>query len=147
MIFSKTCNYALRASLYIVSQKNRDYIPIGEISDQLKISFHFLTKILQTLTNKEIMISFKGPKGGIKLAKSPQEITIYDIITAIDGTDIFEKCLLGLDDCHSSKPCPFHEQWEEMRENLKHIFQNNTLEILSNRMETENLRISDLRNI
>lgn len=144
MVLSKTCNYALRASLYVASQKNRDYIPINEISDNLNISFHFLTKILQTLTDTDIMISFRGPKGGVKLAKSPVEITLYEIITAIDGIDIFEKCVLGLDVCHSSRPCPLHEQWNGIRENLKHIFQSNTLELLSNRMVTENLRISEL---
>ncbi len=144
MVLSKTCNYALRASLYVACQKNRDYIPINEISDNLNISFHFLTKILQTLTDTDIMISFRGPKGGVKLAKSPEEITLYEIITAIDGIDIFEKCVLGLDDCHNSRPCPLHEQWNGIRENLKHIFQSNTLELLSNRMVTENLRISEL---
>jgi len=147
MVLSKTCNYALRASLYVASQKNRDYIPINEISDNLNISFHFLTKILQTLTETEIMISFRGPKGGVRLAKSPSEINLYNIITTIDGNDIFEKCLLGLHDCQNSKPCPLHEQWNGIRENLKKMFQSNTLEILSSRMATENLRISDLLNV
>lgn len=144
MVFSKTCNYALRASIFIVSQKDRNFIPIKEISESLNISFHFLTKILQTLTDSGLMISFRGPKGGVKLAKSDSEITLYEIISAIDGTDIFERCVLGLDDCHNSKPCPLHEQWQGIRENIKSIFQRNTLEILNNRMATEKLRISDI---
>jgi Rrf2 family protein len=144
MVLSKTCNYALRASLYVASHNSRDFIPISEISDNLEISFHFLTKILQALNDAEIMISFRGPKGGVKLAHSPQEISLYKIITAIDGIDIFEKCVLGLDDCHNSRPCPLHGQWKGIRDNLKHIFQSNTLGILSNRMITENLRITDL---
>lgn len=147
MIFSKTCNYALRAAIYVANQKDRNFIPINEISENLNISFHFLTKILQTLTDANLMISFRGPKGGVKLAKYPAEIALYDIINAIDGNDIFEKCLLGLDNCNNSKPCPLHEKWHEIRENLKNIFHSNTLEILNKRMATENLRISDFINV
>ena len=147
MIFSKTCNYAIRASIYVANQKDRNFIPINEISENLNISFHFLTKILQTLTDADLMISFRGPKGGVKLAKDPVKIALYEIITAIDGTAIFERCVLGLDACQDSRPCPLHGQWQEFRENLKSIFQINTLKILNKRMATENLRISDLINV
>jgi Rrf2 family protein len=147
MILSKTCNYALRASLYIASHNDRNFISIGEISEKLNISFHFLTKILQTLTEADIMISFRGPNGGVKLANSSDVTSLFDIIAAIDGSDLFEKCMLGLEDCHDSRPCPLHNEWKGIRDNLKQIFQNNTLETLSNRMLTENLRISDLLNV
>jgi Rrf2 family protein len=144
MILSKSCNYALRASLYIASHDDSNFIPISRISDDLNISFHFLTKILQTLSDAGIMNSLKGPNGGVKLANSPQDISLFGIITAVDGYDVFDKCLLGLDDCHDSKPCPLHDQWAGVRNNLKQIFQSNTLESLSKRIVTENLRLSDL---
>ena len=147
MFLSRSCEYGLRAVIYVAQNHSDEYVSIREISDKLNISFHFLTKILQTLTETEIMISLRGPKGGVRLAKSPSEITLYKIITTIDGTDIFEKCLLGLHDCQNSKPCPLHEQWNGIRENLKQMFQSNTLEILSSRMATENLTISDLLNV
>jgi Rrf2 family iron-sulfur cluster assembly transcriptional regulator len=144
MLLSKTCNYALRAALYVASINDREYIPINEISRNLNISFHFLTKILQTLTETGIMISFRGPNGGIKLTKHPQHISLYEIILAIDGAKIFEKCVLGLDECHNSAPCPLHEQWQNIRENLKKVFQKNTLETLTQEMLLKNFRISNL---
>ena len=143
MLLSKTCNYALRASLYAANQSDREYIPINEISQKLNISFHFLTKILQKLTENGIMLSFRGPNGGIKLAKPAQQISLYEIIIAIDGAVIFEKCILGLDECHNASPCPLHEQWQNIRENLKAFFQKNTLEILVQQIRTNNFRISN----
>ncbi len=83
MLLSKTCSYGIRAAIYIAVQKDQQYVPIKEISETLKISFHFLTKILQILTKKGIIESIKGPGGGVGLRIDPSEISILDIIYAI----------------------------------------------------------------
>lgn len=143
LLLSKTCNYGIRAALYVASQQDRQFVPIREIAQELNISFHFLTKILQILTQKNIMNSYRGPNGGVSLAKSADQITIYDIIEAIDGLKLFEECILGLPGCGNDKPCPFHDNWKAVRADLKNTFQSSTLSDLSQQIQDFELRITE----
>ena len=90
-------------------------MPIREISDGLGISHHFLTKVLQGLTRRGIMRSSRGPHGGIALALPAEQLTLKQLVVAIDGPELFERCMLGLPGCGSETPCPFHHQWGEAR--------------------------------
>ena len=143
LLISKTCNYGIRAALYVASKTDLQFVPIRKISADLKISFHFLTKILQVLTQKNIMASYRGPKGGVSLAKPPSSITILEIIEAIDGLNLFQGCILGLPECNNSNPCPLHEKWAFMREELKTTFQQANLSELTQRIKDFGLRISE----
>ncbi|NIV03877.1 MAG: Rrf2 family transcriptional regulator, partial [Calditrichae bacterium] len=95
-MFSQACNYGIRAALYVASLEEQKFVPIRDIAEKLDISFHFLTKILQKLTLKNIMVSYRGPNGGISLAKPAEQITLLNVIEAIDGPDLFTECILGL---------------------------------------------------
>ena len=125
-MLSKSCVYGLRAVIYISSIKKDTFVSIRQISSKLDISFYFLTKILQVLTQKNILVSFKGPNGGVKLAKA------------------FEQCILGLPGCGILNPCPLHNEWSQSIEILKTTFNNNTVAHLANKVRTEKLRISQL---
>jgi Rrf2 family iron-sulfur cluster assembly transcriptional regulator len=127
MLISKTCSYAIRATIYLAEFSGRKYVPIKDISAQLGISFHFLTKILQTLTARNLLVSFRGPNGGIALAKSAADISILEIIEAIDGAVLFDACLLGLETCDEKNPCRMHEYWDKERERLRELFRSTSL--------------------
>ncbi len=144
MILSKTCDYAIRASLYVALQKDQKFVPIRIISQELNISFHFLTKILQILTQNNIMTSLKGPNGGVTLAKPADSISLKEIVLAVDGPDLFTKCLLGLEHCDDQHPCPIHDQWRTIRDQLEEIFEKNTIQDLAEKVKTNDFRISDL---
>jgi Rrf2 family protein len=145
MILSKSCDYGIRSLLYVASQNNRHFIPIREISEKLNISFYFLTKILLVLSQKNITSSFRGPNGGIALAKPAKKIPVIDIISALDGPDLFQKCVLGLDPCGEENPCPLHKEWTKFRDELQSLFQNVNLASLAKRMKDEEMRITDLK--
>ena len=142
-MISKTCKYGLRAAIYLAIRDYSEVIPIQEISQDLNIPFHFLTKTLQRLTRNKILVSTKGPKGGVRLAKPPQNITTMEVILAVDGSDIFEICLLGLPGCGVLNPCPLHESWTQTLENLKKSLNTTTLEILAKKVKNNQLRITD----
>ncbi len=131
MLLSNKCQYALRAALYLANHQNDGLISIKEISEKLDISFHFLTKILQQLSNEHIIESQKGPKGGVKLTTKGLNIRLYDLVDIIDGVDTFHECVLGLPGCGHLKPCALHEEWALRRENLKAMLQSMTLEKIS----------------
>jgi Rrf2 family transcriptional regulator, iron-sulfur cluster assembly transcription factor len=142
MLLSKSCIYGLRASLYLASKQNGDFVPIRQLSDDLEISFHFLTKILQNLTAEGLLESFKGPNGGVRLSKSGDEINIMDIVVAIDGPALFTECALGLPGCGVKKPCPFHEQWAETRDSIKSMMESTSISNLAVKGKNENLRLT-----
>ena len=75
---SKTCTYGILAALYVASKDENKFVSIREISEELNISFHFLTKILQILTHENIMTSYRGPRGGVALVKDINKITILE---------------------------------------------------------------------
>ncbi|MEJ2635156.1 MAG: Rrf2 family transcriptional regulator [Calditrichia bacterium] len=144
MLLSKTCVYGLRASLFVATMEERKFVPIREISEKLDISFHFLTKILQILTQNDIMHSYRGPNGGVSLSRPAEQITILEIISAIDGMKIFQQCILGLPGCGEQKPCPLHDQWAETREELKDMFAATSLANLAVKIRNNDLRLTDI---
>lgn len=142
MLLSKSCVYGLRASLFLAANQNSEYVSIREMSDKLNISFHFLTKILQQLTAAELMESYKGPNGGIRLTKAGSDVNLFEIIAAIDGVEVFTECALGLPGCGTEKPCPLHEKWAEARDGIRVMLENTNLVELAKQGKKENLRIT-----
>jgi Rrf2 family protein len=127
MILSKACTYGLLASFYVAKQSNKGYVSIRDMSDDLNISFHFLTKILQKLTASGLMQSHKGPKGGVSLTREARLISLKEIVLTIDGDAVFTQCVLGLPGCGHQKPCPIHHEWAPVRDNFLKMMANTTL--------------------
>jgi len=127
LMLSKSCEYGLRATLYLASLDHEGYTSIGTISEELDISFPFLTKIFQKLNEAGLLTSQRGPNGGVALTDAPDDIALYDIVVAIDGDDLFEECVLGLPGCGEAEPCPLHDPWSEKRKEVETMFRNATL--------------------
>ncbi len=126
-MLSTACKDAIRAMIYIAKNHRDDYISINEIAKELNLSFYFLSKILQKLVKGELLKSYRGPNGGVKLAKPAEEIRIIDIIEIIDGTKFFSECILGLEKCSDDNPCPIHYMWADKRDEIQKMFENTTL--------------------
>lgn len=143
MLFSKGCTYAIRAALLVSVKETKDgrkFIPIRELSDELDLSFHFLTKIMQLLTEAKILESFRGPNGGVGLARPARQVTLVDVIAAVDGMALFTECALGLPGCGEKTPCPLHAAWAKRREDLKRMFEKTTLASLAKELDTNAFR-------
>ena len=141
-LLPKTSTYALRAVLYIASTaKEHKFVPIRQISDDLNISFHFLTKLFQILSQHGLMISYRGPTGGIALAKPANDISLIEIITALEGKDFFDGCILALPNCGDEAPCPLHEYWGKMRDELIDMFEKTSLYELGEKIRNDGLRL------
>ena len=141
MLLSKQCAYAIRATIYLAAQEEKKYVPIRDIAKKLHLSFHFLTKIFQTLTGANIIESVKGPKGGVTLKIQPENITILDIIHIIDGEDIFDECVLGLPGCSDENPCPMHSTWGHLRKDLYMLLKKETLKDLAFQVNNKSIQL------
>lgn len=130
-MFSKACEYGIRA-LTVIAQAGQENRKIGikEICSQSNTPEFFTAKILQNLVKRSILKSQKGPSGGFYIARPLEEISIFAIVEAIDGTDIFHKCGLGLSACNAQKPCPLHDKFEVVRDELNAMCRNNSLKDL-----------------
>ena len=143
-VLSKSCVYGLRAALYVAGcGADRKFVPIREISGELGLSFHFLTKILQQLTGAGLLESYRGPNGGIALARAAAKISLLDVVKAIDGDALFESCVLGLAECSGKHPCPLHETWGKQRAELAAVLEQSTLGALRNPVLREELCLRD----
>ncbi|MBP6811590.1 MAG: Rrf2 family transcriptional regulator [Saprospiraceae bacterium] len=127
-VISKSGEYGLRALLFMVAHREEGaFVSIREMAGELDISFHFLTKILQDLTQKGFLHSYRGPNGGIAFLIQPENILLADVIRALEGDDFFDKCLLGLPGCGEQRPCPMHHYWKTIKASLKEEFETTSL--------------------
>ncbi len=142
MVLSKSAEYGLRAMLYLVTLERDSYVSLREIGEELGISTSFLTKIFQKLTKEGILRSSRGPTGGVALRRPAGEISLREIVEAIDGPGIFTECVLGLPGCGERNPCPMHAAWAEVRSRLERMFDSETLAELSVRIKEQDLRLA-----
>jgi Rrf2 family protein len=133
MLLSRTCEYAIQAVVYLA--KNPERVLIRKMSKDLKIPHHFLGKIMQTLAKAGVLISQKGPKGGFALSKPPSKITMMDVVSAIDGTDSFNRCIIGLPKCDEKTPCPLHTRWAPLRQSISSMLSGKSLAALLKELE------------
>ncbi len=117
-MISKAMDYALRAIVYMARQKERNFFGVKELARDVKVSPSYLGKVLQGLVKKGYLKSITGPGGGFALAKSPNDITLMDLIVAVDGKRALRPCFLGRADCNDLNPCPIHDIWKESRTTL-----------------------------
>lgn len=118
-MFSKTCEYAIRAMIFI-AQKSSDGSKVGikEIAKGIDSPEHFIAKILQDLSREGLVLSQKGPSGGFYLDKSCLKASLADVVKAVDGDKIFTGCGLGLKQCSEFKPCPLHNDFKKIRADI-----------------------------
>jgi len=105
--------------MIFISQKSSEGIKVGvkEISKGIDSPEHFIAKILQDLSKKGLLTSYKGPNGGFFIEKE-SVITLADIVKAIDGDKLFVNCGLGLGYCSEVHPCPIHHDFKKIRNDI-----------------------------
>lgn len=118
-MFSKTCEYAIRAMIFIAHKsKNGEKVGIKEIAKGIGSPESFIAKILQQLSRRGLVLSLKGPTGGFYHDKKSLNNSLADIVSAIDGNKIFSGCALGLRECSETKPCPLHNDFKKIRHDI-----------------------------
>jgi Rrf2 family iron-sulfur cluster assembly transcriptional regulator len=132
-MFSKACEYGIKASIFIAinSREDRRVTP-KEISEQIDSPQAFTAKILQALVKHKVIKSIKGAHGGFEINKVDiSKIKLAQIVNAIDGDKIYSGCGLGLASCNEDHPCPVHDKFKIVRAELKDMLENTNLEQLA----------------
>jgi Rrf2 family iron-sulfur cluster assembly transcriptional regulator len=137
IMFSKACEYGIKASIYITEQSLRDKkVSLKDVAKAIASPEAYTSKILQQLVRNNIINSDKGPTGGFSMDKQRLEkITLSSIVSTIDGDAIYNGCGLGLKQCNENKPCPVHNQFKLIRESLKKMLETTTVKSLALKLE------------
>lgn len=128
-MFSKACEYAIKATTYVALRSLEDTrVSLKEIAEKINSPVAFTAKILYELAKCNIIDSVKGAYGGFQIEKSQiHQIKLSQIVYAIDGNNIYTDCGLGLKQCNAQKPCPVHHKFIGIRNNLKEMLDTTTL--------------------
>jgi len=127
-IFSKTCEYAIRAVFFIAHKTSAGgRVGIKEIATGIESPEPFLAKILQDLTRKGIVQSAKGPNGGFYMATEGLKQPLAAVVNAVDGDGIFTGCGLGLVYCSELNPCPLHNEFKKIRNMIQEMMYTTTI--------------------
>lgn len=133
-MFSKACEYGIRAMTQIaLHSKIGNRIGLKAIAKSIGSPEAFTAKILQQLSRNNLVDSVKGPAGGFEMnAKQLRNITLSDIVKTIDGDLVYTGCGLGLKNCSELSPCPLHQEFKAIREQLKNMLETTSVEKLAN---------------
>jgi len=136
-MFSKACEYGIRATIYIAMQSlEGNRVNLKEIAASIDSPTAFTAKILQELVKNNIVESVKGAKGGFQIERSKiDSIKLNQIVSAIDGDKIFKGCALGLNECNEALPCPVHSKFKEIRDNLERMTKETSIYELATGLE------------
>jgi len=135
-MFSKACEYAVRAVMYIAIKSAKGLKPgFKEIAREIDAPDPFIGKILQQLVREGIISSNKGPNGGFYLHPEGKPVPLMDIVRVIDGKEVFSLCVLGLKECSDKFPCPIHHDVKAFRDKLKESMQNQHVQDLVKKIE------------
>jgi len=136
-MFSKTCEYAIRATLYVAVQSLEEQrVSLKDIANEIDSPVAFTAKILQQLVRHNILQSVMGPTGGFQIEKGKiDKIKLSQIVDAIDGNAIYKGCGLGLKACNAAKPCPVHDKFVKIRDDLQDMLESTSLYELATGLE------------
>lgn len=121
-------DYAVRCLVYLKNHREGVCV-LGEISKATKIPQAFLSKILQKMIRRGLVKSLKGKKGGFKLAKDPDLISVYNIMQAVCGCDAVLRIVCNKTNttCSFLKTCRIHIVWEDLGKIIKMILESRKL--------------------
>jgi len=127
MIYSKSCEYAVRAAVHLAQLPAGDYAMAKDIAQKEDIPAPFLAKILQEMARKGVLRSVKGPSGGFCLKRKASEIRLLDIVAAIDGLSQYSRCAEGFSECSENTACPLHDNWMALQSRIMDYLERNTI--------------------
>ena len=117
MQITRQADYAVRAVMYLTQLGPDEKASTSQIAEEKDIPLSFLAKIIAQLSVAGLLQTMRGARGGVTLARTPQEISLLEVVEAIDGPIMLNECVNGSFEC-SQIDCPMHQIWHEAQEDL-----------------------------
>jgi len=121
-MLSKAAEYAIRSMVYIWMMNQKGTRPgYRTIAMEVGSPEHFTAKVLQTMTRSDFLSAGKGRGGGFYFEDPNKELSVMEIIKAIDGEKFFSSCAFGFENCNCENPCPMHEEFKLIRDGFSEM--------------------------
>ena len=134
-MFSKACEYALRATIFIAQKSNAaKKLSVDEIAAGIDAPKSFTAKILQQLHRGEVIASTKGPNGGFHLTEEMKNQPVWDVLASFGEEERLTNCVMGLHQCTDKKPCPLHGQYKVVKKQLVEMFKESLIRDMAGKM-------------
>src|SRR4030042_5312509 len=128
---TRTGEYGLRGLLFLAKQPGDRLFLVSELSKAQRIPEAYLGKIFQRLSKTGLLRSTRGLNGGFNPGKPAKDITMRQVIEALEGPIALNRCLLRQGECDEEERCPLHEVFEEAQEKFGEVLDRTTIEDLA----------------
>jgi Rrf2 family protein len=108
----------------------REIYSVHSLHRQLDLPYKYLGKLMGHLAEARLVEPIQGKRGGYRLARPASRIYLYEIIGIIEGLNDYQRCILGLAECSGEHPCALHENWVKIRESMKEMIYNVSIDDL-----------------
>jgi Rrf2 family protein len=127
---NRKTEYALRGLRYLANNRTDETVMIRQIAQAVDTSPAFLAKIFQFLNAAGLVTSSRGVVGGFRLSRSPEKISLREILEATEGPVSVNVCVADEDACHLTETCATHKVWDMLRQSINQILEQITLKDL-----------------
>jgi Rrf2 family protein len=118
MQITRQADYAVRAVFYLTKLGPDSRAATSQIAEEQHIPPSFLAKIISQLSVAGLLHTSRGARGGVSLARDPEEISLLDVVEAIDGPILLNECVADSGACTFSEDCPMRPIWCEAQKDL-----------------------------
>jgi Rrf2 family protein len=115
MEITRQADYAIRSMIHLAGLPLDGRISTATISEAEGIPLPFLTKVISRLATAGLVTTSRGMGGGVSLARVPEQVTLLQVVEAVDGPILLNHCLLRAGACEREPSCAAHEVWAEIQ--------------------------------
>jgi Rrf2 family transcriptional regulator, iron-sulfur cluster assembly transcription factor len=119
--------YAIRGIVYLAAQPAGTRCLVGEIATAVAVPKTFLAKILQDFVKVGLVVSIRGSGGGFTLARPAEAISLREVVEAVEGPIMPNRCLLRVGTCDQDLTCRVHPVWQRVRKEVVAILESVTI--------------------
>ncbi len=126
-MISKSAVHAVNALADLAGLTPGAYLGTAEVAEHIGAPRNYLGKLLKTLAEHGLLDSQKGKGGGFRLARPPEDVSLYDVMEPIEHVSRWDGCFLGQSRCSPDGPCAMHSRWREVRNTFLQFLRQTTL--------------------
>ncbi|MDQ5987458.1 MAG: HTH-type transcriptional regulator IscR [Syntrophus sp. SKADARSKE-3] len=124
-------DYAIRGMVYLAGQPADRMVLLSDMAATVDVPQSLLAKIFQHLNRVGLVNSFRGTGGGFKLGRTTDKISLLEIIEAVEGPIVLNRCLVSKGACKRDDTCPVHPVWQDFQDKIRSMLQDVTLRQLA----------------
>ena len=127
MLFGHTTEIAIRATQFLASQPAGQLSPIHRIARQAGLRKPLLAKVIAQLARARLVRSYRGPGGGVELARPAEDLRLSMVVQAMERSKRSRQCALGFQRCSEENPCQLHDRWSSIQKEIQALLEETTI--------------------